>query len=157
MKKLDPHKKMKLIYSGELLLFTVLFLVFGILRITQIMPYRETRRIVFNWITVFGAWWGIIDIVWALASKKRRARVCLLDKFLLLPLSIFILTFDFICFFGEKRGDMFYILCIGIAFLYIAAIYLFQAIYHYFYPIPGLLDDDEEEKKDQNIQEKPKN
>lgn len=157
MKKIDPEKKMKLIYSGELLLFAVLFLVFGILRITQLMPYKETRRIVFNWITIFGAWWGIIDIVWALASKKRRARVSLLDKLLVLPLSIFIITFDFICFLGEKQQDMFYILCIGIAFLYIAAIYLFQGIYHYYKPIPGLLDDDEEEKKVENFQEKAEN
>ena len=154
---MDPHKKMKLIYSGELLFFAVLFLVFGILRITQAMPYRETRRIVFNWITIFGAWWGIIDIVWALASKKRRTRVCLVDKFLVLPLSIFIITFDFICLLGEKRAETFYILCIGIAFLYITAIYLFQSIYHYFYPIPGLFEDEEEEKKDENSEEKLEN
>ena len=154
MKKLDPHKKIKLIYSGELMLFAILFLVFGILRITQIMPYRETRRIVFNWITIFGAWWGIIDIVWALASKKRKARVCLLDKFLLLPLSIFIITFDLISFIAKPTNDLFYILSIGCAFLYISVIYLFQAIYHYYKPIPGLFDDLEEEQK---TEEKPEN
>ena len=157
MKKLDPHKKVKLIYSGELLLFAILFLVVGILRITQVMPYRETRRIVFNWITVFGAWWPIIDLVWALASKKRRPRVCLLDKFLTLPLSLFILTFDFVSFFAKPENVLFYIISIGSAFLYISIIYLFQAIYHYFYPIPGLFDDEEEEKKEENSQEKQEN
>ena len=159
MKKLDPRKKIKLIYSGELMLFAILFLVFGILRITQIMPYRETRRIVFNWITIFGAWWGIIDIVWALVSKKRKARVCLLDKFLLLPLSIFIITFDLISFIAKPTNDLFYIFSIGCAFLYISVIYLFQAIYHYYKPIPGLVDDLEEEQKTEekheNSQENP--
>ena len=157
MKKVDPQKKVKLIYSGELLFFAILFFIFGVLRITQVMPYRETRRIVFNWITIFGAWWGIIDIVWALASKKRKARVCLLDKFLVLPLSIFIITFDFISLIVKPADPMFYILSIGCAFLYIAVIYLFQSIYHYFKPIPGLFDDLEEEQKDENSQEKPEN
>ena len=157
MKKIDPQKKIKLIYSGELLLFAVLFLVFGILRITQVMPYRETRRIVFNWITIFGAWWGIIDLTWALASKKRRARVCLLDKFLVVPLALFIITFDFISLIAKPANDMFYVVCIGSAFIYISVIYLFQAIYHYYKPIPGLFDEEEKEEKEQNSQEKPEN
>ena len=157
MKKVDPVKKVKLIYSGELLLFAILFLVFGILRITQVMPYKETRRIVFNWITIFGAWWGIIDLTWALFSKKRRARVCLLDKFLVLPLSCFIITFDFISLIAKPTNDLFYILSIGSAFLYISAIYLFQAIYHYFKPIPGLIEEALEEEKEENSQEKPEN
>ena len=157
MKKIDPQKKIKLIYSGELLLFAVLFLVFGILRITQVMPYRETRRIVFNWITIFGAWWGIIDLTWALASKKRRARVCLLDKFLVVPLALFIITFDFISLIAKPANDMFYVVCIGSAFIYISVIYLFQAIYHYYKPIPGLFDDEEKEENEQNSQEKQQN
>ena len=157
MKKIDPQKKVKLIYSGELLVFAVLFLVFGILRITQVMPYKETRRIVFNWITIFGAWWGIIDLLWALLSKKRRPRVCLLDKFLVLPLSCFIITFDFISLIAKPANDMFYIISIGSAFIYISVIYLFQAIYHYFKPIPGLLEEALEEEKDENSQEKPEN
>ena len=154
---MDPHKKIKLIYSAELLFFAILFLVFGILKITQVMGYKESRRIVFNWITIFGAWWAIIDLIWALASKKRRTRVSLLDKFLVLPLPIFIITFDFICLLGDKKPDMFYIACISGAFLYIAVIYLFQSIYHYFNPIPGLFDDLEEEQKEENSQEKPVN
>ena len=155
---MDPHKKMKLIYSGELLLFAVIFLVVAILKLTGVMKYNETRRIIFNWITIFGGLWGITDFVWGLASKKRRQRISLLDKFLILPLVLFIITFDFICLIGPKRADAFYVYCVSAAFFYISAIYLFEGIYHYYKPIPGLLDDDEEEeKKVENSQEKPEN
>ena len=140
MKKMDPHKKMKLIYSGELLLFAVIFLVVAILKLTGVMKYNETRRIIFNWITIFGGLWGITDFVWGLASKKRRQRICLLDKVLLLPLVLFIETFDFISLIAKPENESFYVINIGAAFIYNTVIYLFQAIYHYFYPIPGLID-----------------
>ena len=154
MKKLDPEKKVKLIYSGELLLFAVLFLVFGILKITKVMGYNETRRIVFNWITIFGGAWVLTDFFWGFFSKKRRQRICLLDKALALPIAIFMITFDFISLIAKPENIDFYIYSIGAAFLYISAIYFFQAIYHYYKPIPGLLDDLEEEEKPENSQEK---
>ena len=157
MKKLDPHKKVKLIYSGELLAFAILFLVFGILKITKVMGYNETRRIVFNWITIFGSCWVIADLIWGLASKKRRQRICLLDKFLVLPVGLFIMTFDLISFIAKPANDNFYIYSIGGVFLYISVIYFFQAIYHYYKPIPGLLEDEEEEQKVENSQENPAN
>ena len=154
---MDPHKKMKLIYSGELLLFAVIFLVVAILKLTGVMKYNETRRIIFNWITIFGGLWGITDFVWGLTSKKRRQRISLLDKALVLPLVLFIETFDFISLIAKPESESFYVISIGAAFLYITVIYTFQAIYHYFYPIPGLLDDEEEEKNDEIVQEKPEN
>ena len=157
MKKVDPHKKVKLIYSGELLLFAVLFLVFGILKLTRVMGYNETRRIVFNWITIFGGAWGIADLIWALVSKKRRLRISLVDKFLVLPLSLFIITFDFISLIAKPANDSFYIISIGAAFLYISCVYIFESIYHYYKPVPGLLEEDEEEEKVENSQEKPEN
>ena len=155
MKKLDPHKKIKLIYSGELLLFAVIFLVFGILKCTKVMGYYETRRIVFNWITIFGSAWILIDFCWGLFSQKRRQRICLLDKVLTLPVGLFIMVFDFISLIAKPENDDFYIYSIGAAFLYISVIYTFQGIYHYFKPIPGLLEDVEEEEKVENSQEKP--
>ena len=157
MKKVDPHKKMKLIYSGELLLFAVIFLVVAILKLTGVMNYNETRRIVFNWITIFGGLWGITDFIWGAVSKKRRARICLLDKALLLPLVLFIETFDFISLIAKPENEKFYVYSIGFAFLYITVIYTFQAIYHYFKPIPGLFEDEEEEQKEENPREKPVN
>ena len=146
MKKIDKEKKVKLIYSGELLLFAVIFLVFGILKITKVMGYSETRRIVFNWITIFGGAWGITDFIWAICSKKRQQRISMIDKILLLPLAIFIITFDFISLIAKPANDNFYIYSVGAAFLYVAVIYTFESIYHYYNPIPGLLDDEEETK-----------
>jgi hypothetical protein len=147
MKKIDKEKKIKLIYSGELLLFAVIFLVFGILKITKVMGYSETRRIVFNWITIFGGAWGIADFIWAVCSKKRQQRISMIDKVLLLPLAVFIMTFDFISLIARPANDNFYIYSVGAAFLYVAVIYTFESIYHYYKPIPGLFDDEEDEPK----------
>ena len=66
-------------------------------------------------------------------------------------------TFDFISLIAKPSNNDFYIYSIGAAFLYIAAIYTFQGIYHYFYPIPGIFDDEEEDKKEENSQEKAEN
>ena len=155
MKKLSKEAKVKLIYSGELMLFAILFLVFGILKLTGKIGYNDTRRIIFNWITLAGAAWGITDFVWAICSKKRQQRISLIDKILLLPLIIFMVTYDMLCLVGHKANETFCGLMLGIAFLYISVIYIFQSIYHFYKPIPGLLDDlDEEERKEENSQEK---
>ena len=67
------------------------------------------------------------------------------------------MTFDFISLIAKPENDDFYIYSIGGAFLYISVIYFFQAIYHYYKPIPGLLEDEEEEEKEENSQENPIN
>ena len=155
MKKLDKETKYKLIYSGELVFFAILFLVFAILKFTKVMGYNPNRTIVFNWITIFGGAWGITDFIWALCSKKRQQRVSMLDKVLLLPLALFIITYDLICFIAKPDNANFYIYMIGAAFAYVAVVYTFQAVYHFYHPIPGLLEDDEEEQTEENSQEKP--
>lgn len=139
-KKMSDQQKAILIYSGEFILFAIIFLVLGILKITQVMPYKETRRIVFNWITVIAAIWPISDFIWALASKKRRARICLLDKIAILPLTCFIVTFDFISLIAKPENTFFYIASIAAAFFYVALVYAALGIYHYFKPIPELLE-----------------
>ena len=154
MKKLDKETKYKLIYSGELAFFAIVFAVFSVLKFTGVMGYKPTRALIFNWITIFGGAWGIVDFIWAISSKKRQARISLLDKFLLLPLSIFIITYDLICFIAKPEPS-FYVLMIGIAFAYVAVVYCFEAVYHFYHPIPGLLEDDEEEQKEENSLEKP--
>lgn len=157
MKKLSKETKVKLIYSGELMVFAILFLVLGILKITGVMKYNETRRIVFNWITIFGGAWGIIDFLWAISSKKRQQRISLVDKFTLLPLAIFIIVYDLISFIVKPEPPTFYQAMLGSAFVYVGIVYIFQSIYHFYRPIPGLFDDDEEEKKEENSQEKSEN
>ena len=156
MKKLDKETKYKLIYSGELGLFAIIFLVFSILKFTGTIVHNDTRALVFNWITIFGATWGVADFIWALASKKRQQRISMLDKLLLLPLSIFIITYDLICFIVRPE-PAFYNIMLGSAFAYVAVVYSFEAVYHFYHPIPGLLDDEEEEteEKTENSQEKP--
>ena len=154
MKKLDKETKYKLIYSGELALFAVLFAVFSVLKFTGVLGYNATRALIFNWVTIFGGAWGIADFIWAISSKKRQQRISLLDKFLILPLSLFIITYDLICFI-VKPEPSFYGIMLGAGFAYVAVVYCFEAVYHFYHPIPGLLEDDEEEKKDENSQEKP--
>ena len=157
MKKLDKETKFKLVYSGELLFFAVLFLAFSILKFTKVMGYNPSRILVFNWITIFGGAWGIADFIWAVCSKKRQQRISMIDKVTVLPLSLFIITYDLICFIAKPDNSNFYIYMIGGAFAYISVIYIFQAIYHFYHPIPGLLDDDEEDENPENSQEKPEN
>ena len=157
MKKMNRETKIKLIYSAELGFFAIVFLVFAILKLTHVMGYDPTRTLIFNIITLAGAAWGITDFVWALASKKRRPRICLLDKALLLPLVFFMITYDLICLIAKPTNTDFYLHMLGSAFLYVALIYSFEAVYHFYRPIPGLLEEDEEEKKDENSQEKPGN
>ena len=149
MKKLDKETKYKLIYSGELALFAILFGVFSALKFTGLLGHNPTRALVFNWITIFGGTWGIADFIWAISSKKRQQRISLLDKFLLLPLSIFIITYDLICFINKPEPS-FYSIMIGIAFAYVAVVYCFEAVYHFYHPIPGFLDDEEDEEKREN-------
>ena len=155
MKKLNKETKYKLVYSGELAFFAIVFLVFAILKFTRVMGYNETRRIVFNYITLAGGAWGIADFIWAVCSKKRQQRISMIDKVLLLPLALFIITFDFISLIAKPTNPDFYIFMIGGAFAYVAVVYCFEAVYHFYHPIPGLLDDLEEEEKEENSQEKP--
>jgi len=154
MKKINKETKYKLIYSGELALFSIIFLVFSILKFTGVLGHNPTRALIFNWITIFGGTWGIVDFIWAICSKKRQQRISLLDKFLVLPLAIFIITYDLICFI-VKPEPVFYSIMLGSAFAYIALIYSFEAVYHFYHPIPGLFDDEEEEEKPINSGKKP--
>lgn len=139
------------------MLFAVIFLVLGFLKSFGVMTYNETRRIIFNWITLFGALWPIADLIWALASKNRRKRVCLMDKFLVIPLPIFLITFDLISLIAKPTDTNFYVFSIAAAFFYVSAIYLFQSIYHYFNPLKELMDEihgEEDKEKAEESEEK---
>ena len=160
--KMSLEKKTKLIYSGELMLFAILFLVLATLEILSVIGKRNIMLTIFNFVTTAGGTWMIVDFFWVLFSKKRRAKNSLLDKILLVPLGIYLITFDIICFckmtsFGvfPEEQDSFRRLMMGIAFYYIGAIYLFQSIYHYFVPVPSLIKAIEDAyKAEQEEQEK---
>ena len=145
--KMSAEKKTKLIYSGELLIFAILFLVIATLEIIGVIGKREIMHTIFNWVTIFGMTWIIVDFFWVLFSKKRRAKNSLLDKALLLPVAVYLITFDILCFCKLSFITIdFRRMMMAIAFYYIGAIYLFQSIYHYFVPVPMLLVAIEEEK-----------
>ena len=150
--KMSSEKKAKLIYSGELMFFAIVFAVIATLEITRILKMRDWVLIAFNWLTIFGGAWMIADFIWVLLSKKRRAKNSLLDKALLIPLGIYLITFDILCFTGViNTYDLRLYMMVG-AFYYVAVVYLFESIYHYFVPVPALLeDDDKEEKKEAEV------
>ena len=148
--KMSIEKKTKLIYSIELLVFVAIFIVIATLEILGIIGKREIMLIIFNWVTIFGGTWLIVDFFWVLFSKKRRKKNSLLDKALLLPLAVYFITFDILCFCNLSFITLeFRRLMMAIGFYYVAAIYLFQAIYHYYKPVPMMLQAIEEAKQEE--------
>ena len=155
MKKLDDVTKLKLIYSGELAFFFLLFCVIGILEITLVLHISDTVLAIFKWITIFGSAYFIFDFIWSLVSKKRRAKVCLLDKICTIPLPFYIISLDILLFMNNQtlleNREYF----IAPVLLYLAVVYLFQAIYHWFFPLKDLLDALNEEKEEKNEENNP--
>lgn len=140
-KKLSDEAKIKLVYSGELIIIAIVFLVLGILKITGVMKYDGGRRVFFNWLTLLGGFWIIIDFIWCLVSEKHRKKNCLLDKILNLPLGIYLLTFDIYCLVGPELQESIYVFGMCIVFFYVAINYSFQGIYHWFKPLPSLMEE----------------
>ena len=158
-KKLDALTKAKLIYSGELIVIAIIFIVIAILKFTGVIGYNATRHLVLNWITVFGGTWVIVDFFWGLLSKKRRPKISLLDKAIHLPAGIYIVAFDLFCIISRPEDPMIYRFGFPIAISYLCLCYIFEGIYHFYHPIPGILDAiaevDEEEPKDASDEEAP--
>lgn len=154
--KMDIETKAKLIYSIELGIFALIFITIAILKATGVIPTNPTRVLIFNWVTLFGGTWLVVDFMWAFLSQKRQKRVSLLDKILHLPAGFYLIAFDIICLLGQQKDD-FYRYGIPIVLGYLGLCYTFEAIYHFWHPIPGLLDSlKEEEKKEADTQDAPK-
>ena len=140
MAKMSAEKRTKLIYSVELIVIAIVFVVIATLEIFRVMHFRDWILIAFNWITIFGGTWMIVDFVWTLVSSKKRLKSSLLDKCLLLPLGIYLIIFDIICFakygFETVNSYDFRMYMMTAAFYYVAIVYIFQGIYHYYHPIP---------------------
>ena len=159
--KMSIEKKTKLIYSGELVLFAIIFFVIATLEVLGVIGKREIMMIIFNWITIFGGTWMLVDFFWTLFSKKRRKKNSLLDKAMLVPAAIYVITFDILCFCQLSFITIeFRRLMMGILFYYFGACYLFQGIYHYFFPVPAVVNAIEETYKaieEEQKQEEAKN
>ena len=157
-KKMDFATKAKLFYSGELIIIAIVFIVISILKLTNVFKYNETRSLIFNWITIFGGAWVIADLIWAIVDKKRQKRICLIDKIIHAPAGIYFIAFDLYCLIAHP-GEMFYQRAIPVVLLYLAACYIFESIYHFKYPIPGLIEDEEVDNhlEDSSKEEKEEN
>ena len=148
--KMDEMKKMILVYTIELLVFAVAFLVIAILEFTRVLTISETHLRIINWVTIFGAPLGLLDFVWFYFSPIRRKKNSFLDKILIVPLAIYILVFDIICFVNYDNPQVELAqLMIPIALSYVAVIYSIEAAYHYKHPVPMLLMELEKEKQEQ--------
>ena len=145
-KKMDFATKAKLIYSGELLIFAILFLVLAILRFLNVIQYNATRVAIFNWVTVFGGTWIVVDLIWALCDKKRQKRIALIDKIIHAPVGLYLIAFDLYCLIGKPTDPNVYRFGIAIVLAYLGLCYVFEALYHFKYPVPGVVDAVEQEK-----------
>ena len=145
-KKMDFATKAKLIYSGEILIFAVLFLVLAALRFLNIIQYKETRGTIFNWITLFGGTWIIVDLIWALCDKKRQKRIALIDKIIHAPAGAYLIAFDLYCLISKTTDANLYRFGIASVLAYLGLCYTFEAFYHFKYPVPGVVDAVEQEK-----------
>jgi len=146
--KMDELKKAKLIYTIELAVFATAFLVIAILQFVRVINFGEVHLRVINWITIFGSSFAILDFFHFLRSPVRRKKNSMLDKCSLFPLAIYVLVFDIICFanYEPAQLDLAQIM-IPIALCYASFVYVVQAVYHWFVPVPLLLEEDKEENK----------
>ena len=145
--KMDIETKAKLIYSIELGVFALIFITIAILKVTGVIPTNATRVLIFNWVTLFGGTWLIVDFLWAILSQKRQKRVSLLDKVLHLPAGFYLIAFDIYCLVGKPDDPNVYRYGIPIVLGYLGLCYTFEALFHFWHPIPGLLDSLKEEEK----------
>ncbi len=143
---MDIEKKNKLIYSGEFILIALVFLILGILEILKVIIIGNNFQLIFKIVTLVGATWLVTDFFWTLLNKKRRAKECLLDKYIMLPMALYLYAFDIYGFIVQPAYE-YYQIGIPIAFFYVSCAYIFQGIYHYYKPVPLILEAIEEEKK----------
>ena len=144
--KMDLETKAKLIYSVELGVFALIFLVIAILKFTGVIPTHDVRLKVFNWITLFGGTWLVVDFFWAILDKKRQKRIAVIDKCIHLPAGLYLITFDLYCLIAQPAIDS--PICrygVPIVLTYLGLCYVFEAIYHFKYPVPGIIEAGKEE------------
>ena len=149
-KKMDFATKAKLIYSGELIIFAIAFITIALLKAFNVIPFNETRARVFNWITLFGGLWVISDLIWALVDKKRQQRIAIIDKFIHAPAGVYLVTFNLYCLITQTKEAYIYQYGLAIVLGYLGLCYIFEAIYHFKHPIPGLIEEEKETQEPVN-------
>lgn len=159
MKKMDTEKKVKLIYSGELILIALVALVIGVLKLVGIIDTKPVRLLVYNIISLIGAVLYLGNFIWALVSKTKRAKSCMLDMIISLPALLYIAGFDIYCFIVGKDfvNNEIVKYSVGLVLIYLAVDYIFQGIYHYFVLNPQLKMAIEEELENEKQKLTPEN
>lgn len=155
-KKIDEVTKIKMIYSGELLLFAIVFLVLGILQLADVITISERFLNIFRIVTLLGAAYFIFDIVTTFTNKKKRAKVCLVDKFSTIFVPPYIIVIDILLWTNNEfvwANPKYFISPLFIA---LSCVYLFQGIYHWFYPLKELFDDEESKKEEASLENNEK-
>ncbi len=149
-KKFDDLTKVKLIYSGELIVIAIVALVIGSLQLANVIMVKELFRNIFNWVTIFGGPIFIFVTIFSfIKSKKKGKKFEYFDKLTTLPLIIYVMTVDIICFINYNAlPQEFYQTYIPIGLLLLGVIYIAQGVYHWFHPLQSLLDELEQERID---------
>ena len=149
-KKLDELTKAKLLIQGEYLVISIIFLVLGILKLVGVYGTNEIRGRIFNFVTLIGGLWTVIDFCWSTFSKKRREKVTYLDKVLAFPLGLFLIVYNLISLIVWNNVPQWYRYGIGFVFIYAFLMLSFEAVYHWFYPTKALLEVLKEEEEERN-------
>lgn len=152
-KPMDPLKKMTLIMSIEYIVIAIVFLVVAILKLTDVMQTSEIRSKIFNFITLAGSIWIIVDFIWSTVSKKRRVKVDYLDKVLVLPLGIYFFIFNIVSLIIWNNAPQWYKYGMAVPFIYVFLTYSFFGVYHYFFPNKSIILAVEEEEKENQKKE----
>ncbi|MBR5990548.1 MAG: hypothetical protein IK034_01765, partial [Bacilli bacterium] len=92
------------------------------------------------------------NTVWFFASKKKRAKGSMLDTLLLIPVPCVMIPIDIIHLVNQAIPNEDYKYIISAALFYVTTIYVIEAIYHWFNPLPLLVEaaKEEDEKKEEN-------
>ena len=149
-KKLEPLTKVKIMLAVEYAIFVVVFAVLGVLFLTEVIKVAEWKRYLFTYVTLAGTTWILVDFFWTLFSPKRRQKQCLLDKIMMAPVGFVLLPFDIYAITQGCAETLPYRFFIGGNLCYFAAVYAFLAIYHWFHPIPAVIEAALEEEKSRN-------
>ena len=147
-------RKVKLLLLVEYLIFAGVFLLLGILFLTDVIKVADWKRYAFTYVTLVGGLWIIVDFFWCLFSLKRRAKNSMLDKSIVLPVGFALLVFDIYAITQGCSETLPYRWFIGGDLCYLGAVFIFESIYHWFRPIPGVIEAalaDEEKKKSDEI------
>lgn len=156
---MSDFDKAKLIYSGELIIFSFVFLVLGLLIMFHVIKLSKNYRYIFTFLTLAGSVYIISDFVWFCCSKRRQKKNSFIDKVLVAPIGVALLTIDLISIISgiEKMPYEYFQYCCSSIFIYVALAYAFLGIYHFKVPAKALVVAyEKEQRKELEQQEKEK-